>query len=42
MVFREHGFTCGGQELAAAFSAAVCNVQAMKHYIEFLTITAER
>ena len=30
------GFTFGGQELGCAFGAAVCKIQVMKHYIEYL------
>ena len=32
--FHGHGFTSGGQESESAFSAAVCKIQAGKHYIK--------
>jgi len=38
MVLIGHGFTFGGQELGSAFSAAVCKIQASKHYIESLPL----
>ena len=36
MVFMGRGFTSGGQESGSVFSAAVCKIQASKHYIECL------
>ena len=36
MVLMWRGFTSGGQESGSGFSAAVCKIQARKHYIEFL------
>ena len=34
MVFMGRGFTSGGQESGSVFSAAVCKIQASKHYIK--------
>ena len=36
MVFMGRGFTSGGQE--SVFSAAVCKIQASKHYTESLPL----
>ena len=36
MVFMGCGFTSGGQESESVFNAAVCKIQARKHYVEFL------
>ena len=38
MVFMGLGFTSGGQESGSVFSAAVCIIQASKHYIESLPL----
>ena len=32
------GFTSGGQESGSVFSAALCKIQASKHYIESLPL----
>ena len=34
----ERGFTSGGQESGPVFSAAVCKIQASKHYVESLPL----
>ena len=34
MVFMGRGFTSGGQELGSMFGAAICQIQASKHYID--------
>ena len=36
--FVGRGFTSGGQELGSVFSAAVCQIQSSKHYIESLPL----
>ena len=36
MVFMGRSFTSGGQESGSVFSAAVCKIQASKHYTESL------
>ena len=36
--FMDCGFTSGGQESGSVFSAAVCQIQASKHYIESLKV----
>ena len=38
MVFVGRRFTSGGQELGSVFSAAVCQIQASKRYVEVLTL----
>jgi len=38
MIFIDRGFTSGGQESGSEFSAAVCQIQATKHYIESLQL----
>ena len=38
MVFMGCGFSCGGQELESVFSAAMCIIQASKHYGESLIL----
>ena len=38
MVFMGRGFTSEGQESGSVFSAAVCKIQASKHYIESLPL----
>ena len=32
------GFSSGGQELRSVFSAAVCKIQAIKHYVRSLPL----
>ena len=38
MVFMGRGFTSGGQKSGSVFSAAVCEIQASKRYIESLQL----
>ena len=38
MVFVGRRFTSGGQELGSVFSAAVCQIQASRRYVEFLPL----
>ena len=35
------GFTSGGQESGSVFSASVCIIQAIKHYVESLPLLFE-
>ena len=35
------GLTSGGQESGSVFSAAVCKIQASKHYIKSLPLVAK-
>ena len=41
MVFMGRGFTSGGQESGSVFSAAVCKIQASKHYIKSLPLVTK-
>ena len=38
MVFMGRSFTSGGHELGSLFIAAVCKIQASKHYIKSLPL----
>ena len=38
MVFMGRGFTSGGQKSVSGFSAAACEIQAIKRYIESLPL----
>ena len=42
MVFMGRGFTFGGQESGSVFSAAVCKIQASKHYVESLPLVLKK
>ena len=41
MVSSGHGFTSGGQDSEFVFSAAMCKIQASKHYIKSLPLVTK-